>query len=68
VLDRGEMKNIIIALLFITILATLIGCSKKDDLPYAFSGQQYKVIYIVPKEGNEEQLKWLQEFQDELKA
>ncbi|MFC4323308.1 hypothetical protein [Litchfieldia salsa] len=59
------MKNMIIGLVFITTLATLISCSKKDDIPYALSGEQYKVIYIVPEEGNEEQLKWLQEFEDE---
>jgi hypothetical protein len=41
------VKKVILGLVTIIILATLIGCSKKGDLPYALPGNQYKIIYVT---------------------
>lgn len=49
------------------ILGSLIGCSKKEDLPYAFPGNQYKIIYVTSDDspGDEyygDNHKWLMEY------
>lgn len=62
------MKKIIIGFVLIGLLVTLLGCSKKNDLPYALPGEQYKILYVVPKQGNDERLHWFQEFQVEHKG
>lgn len=62
------MKKITIGFVFIALLVTLLGCSKQNDLPYALPGEQYRIIYVVPKQGNDERLQWFQEFQYEHKG
>ncbi|GGD13563.1 hypothetical protein [Pontibacillus salipaludis] len=58
------MKKITIIL--VVLVVTLLGCSKKEaDLPYALSAKQHNIIYVVPKQGNEDKLQWFQEFQNE---
>ncbi|WP_096155689.1 cache domain-containing protein [Bacillus sp. FJAT-45066] len=66
------MKKVLIGFMFIIALVFLFGCSMKNDLPYALSAEQFKVVYVVPgivAEGeHKEQLKWLQDLQDEHKG
>jgi hypothetical protein len=44
---ENPMKKIIIGLVALFVLINLIGCSKKEDLPYALPGNQYKIIYVT---------------------
>ncbi|MRG88352.1 hypothetical protein [Salinibacillus xinjiangensis] len=61
------MKKIILGIAITHIILNLIGCSKKDDLPLALPGEQYKIIYVTldNSPGNEyhgENHQWLLEF------
>ncbi|WP_096156401.1 MULTISPECIES: hypothetical protein [Bacillus] len=62
------MKKTKIVCVLIFLLVILLGCSKKDDLPYALSAEQYRIIYVVPEQGNVDQLQWFQEFEDKHKG
>lgn len=66
------MKKVLIVFILILALVSLLGCSKKADLPYALSAEKFKVVYVVPgivAEGeHKEQLNWFQDFQDEHKG
>lgn len=62
------MKKTKIAFVFISLLVALIGCAKKEDLPYALSAEQYRIIYVVSEQENKEQLQWFQEFQNDHKG
>ncbi|MFV8830381.1 hypothetical protein [Alkalihalobacterium sp. APHAB7] len=41
------MKKSLIGLVLVSILLNLVGCSKKEELPYALPGNPYKIIYVT---------------------
>jgi basic membrane lipoprotein Med (substrate-binding protein (PBP1-ABC) superfamily) len=59
------MKKLIFVL-FLLMTLILIGCSQK--LPYATSGEEFKVFYIVPENKDDEhfdRFEWLTDFHEE---